>query len=340
MRFIHRNRRSLSVVSLLAFVFGMGASATPAAAEYNARFGRFLQTDPNGTGLILSPSLGYLGSNPTVTVSMAYQLQYGDGMNFYQYLRSNAVNHTDPTGLFTVTDLLTTQSLSTYLRTAGAVTGIGSGVAGLFGGIRSGYEAQLLGGTPRDIAIAAVKGAGFTGYKAFARVLIASAIIATGPGGLALAGSIGVFQSADAYCKARERQESAQTEADIKLATFDSIFATLGIGGSLFATSAGIRGAAIAARASLPRLPSGNSGVWQGTFRGAKFRADAVRNGTELQLNNVWLGGEIGSTGFRALLAATKHVARAEGFTRLRIFTVRSSGRLAGTVSDRVFYLD
>jgi guanyl-specific ribonuclease Sa len=166
----------------------------------------------------------------------------------YEYLRSNPINRTDPTGLFSTTDLLTAQSWCAYLRTTGTLAGIGVGIAGVYGGFRSGFEAQLNGASSREIAIAAVKGAGYTGYNAFARVLLPSAIISTGPGGLALAGGIGVYEAADAYGDARARQEQATTQAELDLATFDSVFASLAVGGSLYATSAGIRGAAIAAQ--------------------------------------------------------------------------------------------
>lgn len=171
-------------------------------------------------------------------------------------------------------------------------------------------------------------------------MLLASAIIATGPGGLALAGAVGTFESAKAYADSRVRQEQAQSHAELSLATFDSVFASLGVGGSLFGTSLGLRGAVLAARASLPPLPRGNTGVWQGTFKGARFRADVVRNGTELQLNNVWLEGPIGIGGFKALVDAAKHVARGEGFSRLGIFAVRRSGGNRFRWIDRVYNLD
>ena len=62
--------------------------------------GRYGQGDPNGTSLVLQSSLSYNAANPIVTVSMAYELQYADGMNFYNYLRSNPINGHDPMGLF------------------------------------------------------------------------------------------------------------------------------------------------------------------------------------------------------------------------------------------------
>lgn len=96
MRFFDRHRRFLSALTL-AVTFGatLMAPAT-ASAEYNPKTGRWLQRDPNGMGLNLTSGLRYHGDNPIVTVSMAYELQYGDGMNFYEFLRSNAPNRLDP----------------------------------------------------------------------------------------------------------------------------------------------------------------------------------------------------------------------------------------------------
>jgi RHS repeat-associated protein len=220
---------------------------------YIPALGRFGQPDPYGSGLVLATALLRNGQVASAAAGVSSTAQYADGMSPYQYVGSSPVMNRDPSGLFALQDLLTAQSLSAYLRTTGTFAGIGLAGAGVFGGLRSGYEAQLSGATTKEIATAAVLGAGYTGYQAFARILVASAIIATGPGGLALAGGIGVFESAEAYGEARARQEGAQTQADLSLATFDSVFATLGVGGSLYATSVGVRGATLGAN----RGPSG-----------------------------------------------------------------------------------
>ena len=96
MRFMHRHRRWLSLSTLAGLFVAM--TTPPASAEYNPRTGRYLQRDPNGQALVLQ-ALRHNAENPMVTVSMAYQLQFGDGMNFYEYLRSNPLNHWDPSGL-------------------------------------------------------------------------------------------------------------------------------------------------------------------------------------------------------------------------------------------------
>ena len=92
----YRYRKAVSIVALTALIFA--SMVTPAAAEYVPSLGRFVQRDPNGKGLVLTQGLRYHGSNPMVTVSMAYELQYSDGMNFYEYLRSNPPSRYDPSG--------------------------------------------------------------------------------------------------------------------------------------------------------------------------------------------------------------------------------------------------
>ena len=110
MKFMHRNRRFLSIVTLLAIL--LGGSVTPASAVFDPETGRFLQCDPNGMGIVLQQALSYRARNPVVTVSAAYELQFADGMNFYEYLQSNPGNGTDPSGLWTYTDTLATAGIA------------------------------------------------------------------------------------------------------------------------------------------------------------------------------------------------------------------------------------
>lgn len=97
MKFMHRYRRFLSVFSLLTFL--LAGSVTPASAIYNPKTGKFMQRDPNGVGVVLQPGLSYNAANPIITVSLAHELQYAAGMNFYEYLRSNPNKYADPSGL-------------------------------------------------------------------------------------------------------------------------------------------------------------------------------------------------------------------------------------------------
>jgi len=102
MSFAYRHRKFSSILALASLL--IATTAAPVTGEYDPKLGRWLQRDPIGTGVPLQPALTYHAANPTVSVSMAHELQYGDGMNFYEFVRSNAVNHTDPSGFFSLID--------------------------------------------------------------------------------------------------------------------------------------------------------------------------------------------------------------------------------------------
>jgi hypothetical protein len=67
---------------------------------YSPQSGRFLQRDPNETGMNLLAATGY-GGRGAAALSIAFGLEghYGDGMNAYEYLGSNPWNRSDPMGL-------------------------------------------------------------------------------------------------------------------------------------------------------------------------------------------------------------------------------------------------
>jgi hypothetical protein len=64
-------------------------------------WGRFLQRDPNATGLPVQAGLGFHGEGLGTGVQrFDLGLHYGDGVNVYEYLRSTPLGGSDPAGLF------------------------------------------------------------------------------------------------------------------------------------------------------------------------------------------------------------------------------------------------
>ncbi len=97
--------RSLAII---AAAFIVTAVATPSFAMYHAGMGRFMQRDPHGT--MNSPTAprvgmadpaaggGFVARDPMPTQPQP-GLQYADGMNLYQYVRSQPIRYVDPSGL-------------------------------------------------------------------------------------------------------------------------------------------------------------------------------------------------------------------------------------------------
>jgi hypothetical protein len=75
---------------------------------YQPRWGRFLQPDPNGTGVAVQPGLGWGGdhANGALDVPPPFASLDGpggwtrDGVNVHAYCAGDPVNRSDPTGLF------------------------------------------------------------------------------------------------------------------------------------------------------------------------------------------------------------------------------------------------
>jgi hypothetical protein len=63
--------------------------------------GRFYQLDPNATAMALLEASIYHGRGVgAIALAFSMEEMYGDGMNLYEYVRSNPVMNSDPFGLF------------------------------------------------------------------------------------------------------------------------------------------------------------------------------------------------------------------------------------------------
>jgi len=68
---------------------------------YSPELGRFLQRDPNGTGMDAKASLPFMGSAPPKTGLGVDVMQWSqDGLNPFSYVRNSPLRSQDPTGLF------------------------------------------------------------------------------------------------------------------------------------------------------------------------------------------------------------------------------------------------
>jgi hypothetical protein len=86
--------------------------------------------------------------------------------------------------------------------------------------------------------------------------------------------------------------------------------------------------------------PFPRHGVWKGKVGDLfKYRADVRVDGATLKLDNLSVEGELGQAAYIELLEQAQRQAREQGFKRLEIFGVRSSGAAPGTIIERSFDL-
>jgi hypothetical protein len=76
---------------------------------YRPDLGRWMQRDPNATAQLIVEALAFNGQALTI-LRAAFDLEahYGDGMNGYEFVRSNPINNTDALGLVSFLDILIT----------------------------------------------------------------------------------------------------------------------------------------------------------------------------------------------------------------------------------------
>lgn len=110
------------------------------ARTYSPSLGRFLQADPNGTGMAIS-GLGMMGAAPRGLVGKPrLQSMYGDGPNVFGYVRSSPMEVQDPTGLDgTYGEALAAAGIQAGLSTSDKI-GIGAAIVALLGAADLSYN--------------------------------------------------------------------------------------------------------------------------------------------------------------------------------------------------------
>jgi hypothetical protein len=94
-------------------------------------WGRFLQRDPNATGLPVQAGLGFHGDGFDASVQgFDLAAHYGDGANVYEYVGSNPLGASDPTGLmeFSMAGQLATMAINSWESSSGTLESARMGV--------------------------------------------------------------------------------------------------------------------------------------------------------------------------------------------------------------------
>ena len=93
----------MKMTRLVAFLFSLASLAlfaADASAMYNPATGTWLQRDPGPGGMMAAPRVA---GGPATGGGFLPRDQYADGLNLYQYVRSNPQRQIDPLGLWTIT---------------------------------------------------------------------------------------------------------------------------------------------------------------------------------------------------------------------------------------------
>ncbi|HLP84363.1 MAG TPA: polymorphic toxin-type HINT domain-containing protein [Phycisphaerales bacterium] len=96
---------------------------------YAPHTGRFMQSDPNGTGMVALESIAYHGATINPHAAAAdLQTLHTDGANFYGYLRGNPFAGSDPLGLYSDPfDMIDDFMAATAAERAAFISGVGRG---------------------------------------------------------------------------------------------------------------------------------------------------------------------------------------------------------------------
>ena len=99
--------------------------------SYSPSLGRFLQMDPNMTAMaLLSTTASHGRGMGAISIAFSMESMYGDGLNLYQYLRSNPWTNADPLGLsvdpFEMSDAIINEIMGAR---AGTLSSIGKDAA-------------------------------------------------------------------------------------------------------------------------------------------------------------------------------------------------------------------
>ena len=86
------------------------------ARTYGPHLGRYYQRDPNETGLVITLVLTSNAHAVEVLDSMSHEKNLAHGSNLYQYLSSNPLRTSDPSGQLSLIELLYTTSKRLWVR--------------------------------------------------------------------------------------------------------------------------------------------------------------------------------------------------------------------------------
>jgi RHS repeat-associated protein len=121
---------------------------------YNPALGRFMQRDPNGSGVpVLAVMAMQGGAIAASSLGFDADAMYGDGMSLHVYVASNPANRTDPGGLFLYPAQLVDSAAQAQLR-AQETKRVGSAKAAILGALQGYFNWG--GGTTAGLATWAV----------------------------------------------------------------------------------------------------------------------------------------------------------------------------------------